>query len=62
MWKNNTFTVTARCEMQKKAEMLPPHVPVAIRNGVKLKREIQKNIYSLTSLYEPFFNELEHIS
>ena len=31
MWKNNTFTVTARCEMQKKTGMLSHHVPDAMR-------------------------------
>ena len=31
MWKNNTFTVTSRFEMQKKAEMLSHHVLDAMR-------------------------------
>ena len=32
MWKNNTFTVTARCEMQKKAEILFHLVPAEMRH------------------------------
>ena len=31
-WKNNTFTFTARCEMQKKAEILSHLVPAEMRH------------------------------
>ena len=31
MWTNNTFTVTARCEMQKKAEIWSHHVRDTMR-------------------------------
>ena len=31
MWKNNTFTVTARCEMQKKTDIFSHHIPDAMR-------------------------------